>query len=71
MHEVADSELLKEYERGRSEEGFSVVHGQRVAGFSAYQIWFVLLIALTSVEWLVTVSIVYDWVADSMFGLVR
>ncbi|WP_156907211.1 hypothetical protein [Thalassobaculum salexigens] len=55
LHEVADSELLKEFEKIRSEEGFSVVHGQRVAGFSAYRLWLILLLAFTSVECLGTI----------------
>jgi hypothetical protein len=44
-HEVADSRLLQEYEAARSEEGFSIAHGQRVPGFSAYRLWLGLLIA--------------------------
>ena len=50
LHEVADSELLREHEKARSEEGFAIVHGRRVPGFSAYRLWLALLVAAIALE---------------------
>lgn len=43
FHEVADSELLKEYEQSREVDGFAVVHGRRGQGLSAYHVWLAIL----------------------------
>src|SRR3954470_133370 len=58
MHEVADSVLLKEHEAARSDEGFSIVHGRRVPGFSAYRLWLVLLVAAIGLEAVSAISII-------------
>lgn len=50
MNEIADSELLIQHEKARAAEGFSIVHGRRVPGFSAYRLWLILLIASIVLE---------------------
>lgn len=42
-HEVADSELLKGYEKSQAANGYEVVHGRRIKGLSAYNFWLVIL----------------------------
>lgn len=50
FHEVADSELLKNHEKAKANEGFEVVHGRRGNGWSAYSVWRALLFGFASVE---------------------
>lgn len=50
FHEVADSELLKEYELSRAIDGFAVVHGRRGRGISGYVVWLAIMITGTALE---------------------
>ena len=50
FHEVADSELLKEYEQSREAVGFTVTHGRRGPQPSAYYVWLVILGASVILE---------------------
>ena len=50
FHETSDTRLLNAYEHAHADKGFSVVHGRRGKGPSAYRVWSVLLIVFVIAE---------------------
>lgn len=44
VREQNDSEMLRKYEESRVEDGFAVTHGRRRSWFSAYNVWFAILL---------------------------
>jgi len=51
LNEVADAKILEEYETANAEKGFLVAHGKkRVAGWSAYWVWMLLLSGFVALE---------------------